>query len=53
MLGRLEGHRVTLSLGNGMATLVWSGPWRQAALEAFPDAALDVLTGIRLAIETG
>ncbi len=52
-LGRLEGRGLALGLGNGMATLSWSGPWHGAAREAFPDAALDVLTGIRLAIETG
>ena len=52
-LAQLTSHGPLLRLGNGMATLSWSGPWRHVALAAFPDAALDVLAGVRLAIETG
>jgi hypothetical protein len=51
-LDQLASRGPVLRLGNGMATLSWSGAWRNAAQDAFPDAALDVLGGIRLAIET-
>lgn len=42
-----------LRLGNGMATLSWTGMWHHHAKAALPDVALDVLVALRLAVETG
>lgn len=42
-----------LRIGNGMATLAWSGTWIHSAREVLPDAALDALVGIRAAVEIG
>lgn len=52
-LERLGNRAPVLRLGEGMATLSWTGFWRDDASEVVPDAALDVLVGIRAAVETG
>jgi len=52
-LVELADHGPVLRLGNGMAMLSWSAMWRFHARAALPDVALDVLVGLRLAVETG
>lgn len=41
----------TLTLGPGLVELTWTGAWRQGAVVALPDAALEIVCGVRRAVE--
>jgi hypothetical protein len=52
-LERLCDESPVLTVGGGTAILSWSAHWRRVLEEALPDAALDVLVGVRAAIASG
>ena len=52
-LEQLSDQSPILTIGRGTAILSWSAHWRRVLDEAVPDAALDVLVGIRAAIASG
>jgi hypothetical protein len=52
-LARLTHQSPVLEIGDGVATLTWSAHWERLITEGLPEAALDVLAGIRAAVASG
>jgi hypothetical protein len=42
-----------LTIGDGVAVLAWSAHWKRVLADGIPEAALDVLSGLRAAIAFG